>query len=1127
MTGIDNAFQIGAQVLPNNMLECCFHYKNAIQEQIADIRRRAAKSSVEFSRLLRTNPQEAVVMAGKYNNTISILGSRGAGKTSIIMSFRDMYNQENRQDGVRSGKNIMMPMLIPQDFAPGQPLLSWVITQLVKKSEEIEEKLQRDGGIAARYIWSEWQSEAGLVQGKDPLRACTEDLLAAFNLRYQSRGNVQQIQDLDGEDIYYYVDSLKHDTHLAQNILKLISMFVDYYRYELDHSAERRSDTSSGESGAEREPLLFFTIDDLDLAPERSSEVLELVLRYLQHPNVVVLCGWYHELFQNNLCIDLLRNQGVLNSNQINENYGFYDAFMERSRRKVSALDSARRLASDNLKKAFPPTQRYEIRSLTTTERACFPYALIERLPEEERQEAVNKRLFTIIEQSIEACAHRTASINEKQHTFLFEGSRELTVYMRIFDGKARGLSNAYKAFASLLERQRTLEEKRKSTVDEKDRSIDITDDIKNLFDAILFSNTRFLPYRRGLRDLVQIKKVVVGDAPVLDYYCNFKSVKPTLEQYQEEKERVQDARYADPMIDEHMLEQKYDYFPAVIIDVYILLNFMENFLRTITQYRLTSHGGKEFSAALNELHPQIDFETDDQTRLVQAIQVSGLQKFSFFPDTANFALNVSILDAYEKAGFEQKQYHFTGFDCLKGIFEMAEGVLAPNGALNFETASNALRADPDWVLSITRLLIAVRPNEENIRRLSLYSSLTDVLRDDNLEIQSAVQQCLGDGRSALKNAERAYKKTTASISDNDLNALVWCARTIDSNRKRFFDLINRNNGNNTITLGNRGTSSRTTYFRAMAYLNVGQLYEGSLEKISPMRIIIASPEEYRERLSRYLAVREPEAMMSENDTFELSIIQMALERADKDIESILHDLRARLLIAFYQNLSSAVEGTDKDSVNGLICKQRYLRHAAFCIGAYMERWELLPGGWGMEEMHASVELSSIFRYHGLGDLVESVEKIMRQGLDLHRRGRVEYTDMVNRLRLDVNEFVERFEKREWTSIQRWLDILASAPKKTRRDLEVEVKLYDVLLDLGKEVSWIYSNVMLQLFSSADGDAETQLAVWPVGKDNLPFFDELARKFEPLMPRKLYPGKATLFDAEYSDVELLVQASIG
>lgn len=1127
MTSIDNAFQIGAQVLPNNMLECCFHYKNAVQEQIADIRRRAAKSSGEFSRLLRTNPQEAVVMAGKYNNTISILGSRGAGKTSIIMSFRDMYNQADNQDGIRSGKNIMMPMLIPQDFAPGQPLLSWVITQLVKKSEEIEERLQRDGGIAARYVWSEWRDKAGPVRAEDPLRACTEDLLAAFNLRYQSRGNVQQIQDLDGEDIYYYVDSLKQDTHLAQNILKLISMFVDYYRYELNHGSAWQPDVSFGESGAEREPLLFFTIDDLDLAPERSSEVLELVLRYLQHPNVVVLCGWYHELFQNNLCIDLLRNQGVLNSNQINENYGFYDAFMERSRRKVSALDSARRLASDNLKKAFPPAQRYEIRSLTTAERADFPYALLEKLTEEERQEAVNKRLFKIIEQSIEECTHHTHSQNEKQHTFLREGSRELTVYMRIFDGKARGLANVYKAFASLLERQRTLEEKRKAAVDEKDRSIDITDDIKNLFDAILFSNTRFLPYRRGLRDLVQITKVVVGDSPALDYYCNFKSVKPTLEQYQEEKERVQDARDTDPVIDEHMLEQKYDYFPAVIIDVYILLNFMENFLRTITQCRTSSHGGKEFSAALNELHPQIDFEANDQRRLVQAIQVSGLRKFSFFPDTANFALNVSILDAYEKAGFEQKQYHFTGFDCLKGIFEMAEGVLAPDNRLNFETARNALRSDPDWVLSVMQLLIAVRPNEGNIRRLSLYSSLTDVLGDDNLEIQSAVRQCLGDSRSASKYAEKKYKKKKIYISDDDLNALVQCARTIDNNRKRFYDFINNHNGDGVIVLGNRGSNTRTTYFRAAAYLNMGPIYEGTIENIPPMDILIESPGAYMERLNRYIAAREPETMMSANDPIELGIIQKALERADEDIEIILHDLRARLLIAFYQNLSSAVEGTDKGSVSELIRKQRYLRHAAVCIGTYMERWNLLTGGWGMEEMRASTELSSIFRSYGLGYLTESVEKVMRQGLDLKRRGRAKYIDMVNRLEQDVNDLSELFDRKERINIQRCLDVLANAPRKTRRNLEIEGNLYNALLDLGKEVSWIYSDVMWKLFSSTDGDAEIQLSVWPVGKDYFPFLDKLAGMFGPLMPRTLYPGKPTLFDTGYSDAELLVWTNIG
>lgn len=142
------------------------------------------------------------------------------------------------------------------------------------------------------------------------------------------------------------MDSVKRDADLLVDMLKLISMIMDYYRYQADRY--RKNDINT-------EPLLFFTIDDLDLAPHRSSEVLDLVLRYLQHPNVVVICGWNHELFQNHLCMDILNTQGVLAADLLNVNFSFDDVFMYRYRSRTTALDSARRLAVDNLKKAFPP----------------------------------------------------------------------------------------------------------------------------------------------------------------------------------------------------------------------------------------------------------------------------------------------------------------------------------------------------------------------------------------------------------------------------------------------------------------------------------------------------------------------------------------------------------------------------------------------------------------------------------------------------------------------------------------------------------------------------------------------------------------------------------------------------
>lgn len=967
---------IGPQVLSESMMECGFHYKNDIFRRIKSIRANAAEARENLNQTLRTQDQEAVMLARGHNNTISILGSRGSGKTSVIMTLQRYLSGDTSlqtEPADLGTNNIIMPILVPQDITPGQTLLSWVVSQLLKKAEEIEEELDSLYGGMSQRMWQQWETPQRKGCTMDPFQECMDALLTAFNLRFQSGAHMPPFQSGESDQIYYYMDSVKRDAELLLNMLKLISMMMDYYR-QREYTVSRTDCHYNPREKAVQsaEPLLFFIIDDLDLAPERSNEVLTLILRYLQHPNVVIICGWNHELFQNHLCMDLLRNQDVLESNQLGTNFSFDDVFMERYRKRTTALDSARRLATDNLKKAFPPAQRYEIRSLSTCERASFPFG-----PKcSEKDSPIHaRRLFELIE----AVVRQYTPEPTDTESFLRDGrGKELWVYMRIFDNKARGLTNIYRVFDALLKNA-------------SEKTADVTDQIRVLFDAILFSNTRFTPYRRGLRDLVQIKTVVhpTEEQPGrLEYYCNFAAIMRTLENYENEKinKRLIEKGGNFPFDAENYVEQKYDYFPNLLIDVFLLLNFMENFLQCVTQQKRRIHGGREFSRLLNRLLEPIDFLARRQDLLTQAVVSCGIETLKLFPDTDNFALVVSVLDAHERNGFGTNRYCYTGFQSLLQLFQIVSDLL-PDKLQNTNQKFNTQRVeaitgeDPSWFGAIIQLFMAMRPKRENVIRLAVYSSLMkstngagDVARKAALEAGDAAREKeqgatdaarkkrkrAAPGDIAPKSSELEISELENTIypedlysSDETLDLLVQCLRTIDSNCVRFNACKQKSDRKAVFS-----QEDWAAYFRARNFCHSLKKWgEKDSSSNDPFSSMIRNPYEFRDDLK---SLDDPKNFDTDIKNIENipQTISNALKLASQCTHILLYNINLRMRIALQQNYRKA---------GSLERKLEYLDWAATVVPRYMERWNLIPGNWGSEEIDKLI-YTSVLR--GIRDLV-------------------------------------------------------------------------------------------------------------------------------------------------------------
>ena len=1040
---------LGARVLSPTMMKCTFQHTDAVLETIELIRKTAGESQDAFGKQLVQSPNEALLTAHSYNNAISILGSRGAGKTSVIMTLqsilrigKDAWEKGNNAGGESNDsytkKNIIMPILVPQDFTSGQSLLSWVIMSLCQMGEEIEKEIDREciSFFAPANPLNKWIADKKKTHASDPLRECMDKLIRSFELRYRfdtKRGGSES------DHVYKYMDEVKYDSMISLEMLKLVSIMADYYR-------NRISQTHTTDVCA---PLFFFAIDDLDLAPDRSQEVLSLILRYLQHPNIVVLCGWNQELFQSHLTVSLLNNQGTLNSNLLDTNLGYDDVFMKRQRKRVAVLDSARRLAVDNIKKAFPPSQRYEIRGLATKQRASFPFDTIIEADDKDKDQS----LFPWIDQ--------TLALGKKQSdaSFLRNYSDDsMFIYMRIFDNKARGLINIYRAFLSL-----------KSVLAQWDResSLDLTIEVRSLIDTILYSNTHFIPYLRGLRDLIKIEKLLLSNDDTdteCNFYCNYKGINSVLDAYQKRMESVS----------EYQLEREYNYFPSLTIDVYILLNFVENMMLRLSGKPRYEHGGIVFSRALNTINRPINTELDTDSVLSLSLAAGAVEYFELFPSTDNFRINLLLLDYYEKEGFSDRNYDFSGMYGFRRLMRAANKLVTstPTGSKEDWFFTN----EPEWAKSIIRLFEALCFSEENVIRLSKYRSF---LQQNLFENKTALLIASNDTDTNDFNelTENREKYSINIVSDVLFEDIIICIRQTDSLKQSFKSILGMSENEVNTSRNRPKTESFTRYCKITSQAESFMRYCKITSQLDSSII-----EKYKIEMDSVRRLKD--TGMSESNK---SIVKEAYEVADSNIRILLDYLKKSLFSAFLSGYGEK----DPDTV-----KFEYLMDVSKAVSYYKDRWNLGSNSWSTKENKAVLSLVTLLQKMPLQHLTRTVFEIERLGVDIAKKGRNTYIEQVEFLEQLIRNNFNLFSAAEQRELTKNMKILSSLPQRVQRDMECESVLLETLAEMGKIIAQGCGAIGLKSDVLADkGSDERRKTSWPITKKDREEISNLAEPF--------------------------------
>lgn len=279
----------------------------------------------------------------RFNNTISIIGQRGDGKTSAMMTFIEeikkgtYFKDDSRKDDMHKKNNkcdIITRIIDPDEIGESSDLLGWVMACI---SEYLNSYSKSDQNEDKNY------QDCIHLQGMHQMTSNLNAKLNNIHKLYTS--SKKQYSDLiysKSNSLNEYSDKFKtmltNDYQFSQNFRNLITEIINFKREE---------NGRLGYEEIEAEPLIYFFFDDVDTSSKYCPEILINILTFLCHPNIVVCVSGDYEIFERSITSYLLDTEIRLQKDYKKE------------------LKLAQGRSEFFLKKALPSSYRYRIVNYT------------------------------------------------------------------------------------------------------------------------------------------------------------------------------------------------------------------------------------------------------------------------------------------------------------------------------------------------------------------------------------------------------------------------------------------------------------------------------------------------------------------------------------------------------------------------------------------------------------------------------------------------------------------------------------------------------------------------------------------------------------------------------------------
>ncbi len=252
--------KMGIKILSDMQLSNIFPTYKMLLDRI-EMHRRALKH-LDRELLKRDNQYNLM-----FDNIFSIMGGRGAGKTSVVFTIKEkLKDDENNRDIVLP---IVMPEMIPSECS----IIGWILSLLeedVKKYDKARGNNQSDE--PGKFSGCRKSTNKSLVD----LYERTKDLC------YAQYYNARQTENFT--DAVINTNRMTQNTYdFSKKLIEFWDMLVDAKKAATVEEAKRRRSSEDVD-----EPLIHIIFDDVDLVPEAAIKLFSTIIKYLSHPNIIV-----------------------------------------------------------------------------------------------------------------------------------------------------------------------------------------------------------------------------------------------------------------------------------------------------------------------------------------------------------------------------------------------------------------------------------------------------------------------------------------------------------------------------------------------------------------------------------------------------------------------------------------------------------------------------------------------------------------------------------------------------------------------------------------------------------------------------------------------------------------------
>lgn len=361
----------GARKINNNSICYLIPGIKEIDQKISHFRHVAYyennryKTNVNHTKINKLAPE-------KFNNNISILGERGMGKSSNMITLINevmegtFFNEDKKKNIKSNDIDIITRIIDPDDIGENASIIGWIITALAEYIQQ--EKNNKKDTSTFRYCEVYEENEKQLINLNNLYKILIQCYSSNSDEGYP---NLLAKKSITIDDfVEKSKDLLSKDFELHQKFNEFVNELICYKR-------KKNKVFHPGLPEKDCEPLIFFFFDDVDMSARKSPQILKELLSFLSHPNIVTVISGDYNIFTESLTNYFLESMHNFSSDSSSSFiFDYKDSFLP-------GLDVKYRKGKDDeyneikeieyreavgrceffLKKVMPPQYRYHVRS--------------------------------------------------------------------------------------------------------------------------------------------------------------------------------------------------------------------------------------------------------------------------------------------------------------------------------------------------------------------------------------------------------------------------------------------------------------------------------------------------------------------------------------------------------------------------------------------------------------------------------------------------------------------------------------------------------------------------------------------------------------------------------------------